>query len=127
MTSYNSFIIIGNRLKAVTHSQMRKSWAILYCLPFYLVGLNEKAELNALLEHLRNPVKVRHYKDLNILFLESHSNHYGDIFIDEYTVRKSRNFIPDPVTRLWLIHFTLRDIRHVHLPVGVILSISFEK
>ena len=36
-------------------------------------GLNEKAELNALLEHLRNPVKVRHYKDLNILFLESHS------------------------------------------------------
>ena len=90
-------------------------------------GLNEKAELNALLEHLRNPVKVRHYKDLNILFLESHSNHYGDIFIDEYTVRKSRNFIPDPVTRLWLIHFTLRDIRHVHLPVEGYLEYIFRK
>ena len=36
-----------------------------------------------------------------------------EIFIDEKTIRKSRNFIPDQITRLWLIHFNSRNIRTV--------------
>ena len=30
------------------------------------------------------------------------------------TIRKSRNFIPDQITRLWLIHFNSRNIRTVN-------------
>ena len=62
-------------------------------------GLNQKSSLEALLEHLKDPAKIRKIEDLNIIFLEPLSPSYGDLFIDEKTIRKSRNFIPDQITR----------------------------
>ena len=80
-------------------------------------GLNQKSSLEALLEHLKDPAKIRKIEDLNIIFLEPLSPSYGDLFIDEKTIRKSRNFIPDQITRLWLIHFNSRNIGRVKLEV----------
>ena len=82
-------------------------------------GLNQKASLDALLEHLKNPEKIRNLENINIIFLEPLSSSYGDLFIDEKTIRKSRNFIPDQITRLWLIHFNTRNIRSVNQNIEV--------
>lgn len=90
-------------------------------------GLNQKASLEALLEHLKDPVKIRNIEDLNIIFLEPLSPSYGDLFIDEKTIRKSRNFIPDQITRLWLIHFNSRNIRTVNRKVEDYLELIFNK
>ena len=81
---------------------------ILLCSMLY-GGLNQTASLNALLEHLKNPEKIQKIFDFNIIFLEPLSPSYGDLFVDEKTIRKSRNFVPDQLTRLWLIHFTIQD------------------
>ena len=83
---------------------------ILICSILY-GGLSQTATLNALLEHLKNPAKVQNICDLNIIFLEPLSQNYGDLFIDEKTIRKSRNFVPDQLTRLWLIHFNLQIVQ----------------
>ena len=90
-------------------------------------GLNQKASLEALLEHLRDPAKIRKIEDLNIIFLEPLSPSYGDLFIDEKTIRKSRNFIPDQITRLWLIHFNGRNIRTVNRKVEYYMELIFNK
>lgn len=90
-------------------------------------GLNQKASLEALLEHLKDPAKIRNIEDLNIIFLEPLSPSYGDLFVDEKTIRKSRNFIPDQITRLWLIHFNTRNIRNVHQNVEDYLELIFNK
>lgn len=90
-------------------------------------GLNQKASLEALLEHLKDPAKIRKIEDLNIIFLEPLSPSYGDLFIDEKTIRKSRNFIPDQITRLWLIHFNSRNIRTVNQNVEDYLQLIFNK
>ena len=90
-------------------------------------GLNQKASLDALLDYLKNPLKTKSLKDLNILFLEPISFSYGDLFVDEKTVRKSRNFIPDQITRLWLIHFNIRKINDVSLNIEDYLKILFDK
>ncbi|WP_180025037.1 tyrosine-type recombinase/integrase [Acinetobacter sp. YH1901134] len=90
-------------------------------------GLNQKASLEALLEYLKNPAKIRNIEDLNIIFLEPLSPSYGDLFIDEKTIRKSRNFIPDQITRLWLIHFNSRNIRTVNQNVEDYLQLIFNK
>ncbi|GAA5012364.1 hypothetical protein GCM10023206_21130 [Acinetobacter puyangensis] len=90
-------------------------------------GLNQKASLTALLEHLKDPVKIRRINDINIIFLEPFSSAYGDLYIDEKTIRKSRNFIPDQITRLWLIHFNNRQIRNVTQTVDDYLEIIFNK
>lgn len=90
-------------------------------------GLNQKASLDALLEHLKDPAKIRKIEDLNILFLEPLSPSYGDLFIDEKTIRKSRNFIPDQITRLWLIHFNSRNIRAVNYKIEDYLELIFNK
>ena len=90
-------------------------------------GLNQKASLEALLEHLKDPAKIRNIEDLNVIFLEPLSPSYGDLFVDEKTIRKSRNFIPDQITRLWLIHFNTRNIRNVHQNVEDYLEIIFNK
>ena len=42
-------------------------------------GLNRKASLEALLEHLKNPSKIRKIEDLNIIFLEPLSPSYLDL------------------------------------------------
>ncbi|MHA3116570.1 site-specific integrase [Acinetobacter sp. ANC 4635] len=90
-------------------------------------GLNQKASLDALLEHLKDPAKIRKIEDLNIIFLEPLSPSYGDLFIDEKTIRKSRNFIPDQITRLWLIHFNSRNIRAVNYKIEDYLALIFNK
>lgn len=90
-------------------------------------GLNQKSSLEALLEHLKDPAKIRNIEDLNIIFLEALSPSYGDLYIDEKTIRKSRNFIPDQITRLWLIHFNSRSIRRVNQNVEDYLQLIFNK
>ncbi len=90
-------------------------------------GLNQKASLDALLEHLKNPEKIRNLENINIIFLEPLSSSYGDLFIDEKTIRKSRNFIPDQITRLWLIHFNTRNIRSVNQNIEEYLQTIFNK
>lgn len=90
-------------------------------------GLNQRSSLEALLEHLKDPAKIRKIEDLNIIFLEPLSASYGDLFIDEKTIRKSRNFIPDQITRLWLIHFNGRNIRTVNQNVEDYLQLIFNK
>ncbi len=90
-------------------------------------GLNQKSSLEALLEHLKDPAKIRKIEDLNIIFLEPLSPSYGDLYIDEKTIRKSRNFIPDQITRLWLIHFNSRSIRRVNQNVEDYLQLIFNK
>lgn len=99
---------------------------ILICSILY-GGLSQTASLNALLEHLKNPAKVQKICDLNIIFLEPLSQNYGDLFIDEKTIRKSRNFVPDQLTRLWLIHFNTRKIRDISLDVDDYLRLIFQK
>ena len=90
-------------------------------------GLNQKSSLQALLEYLKNPEKINCLEYLNIIFLEPHSPSYGDLFIDEKTIRKSRNFVPDQITRLWLIHFNIRQIRTVNQSIEGYLKIIFDK
>ncbi|ESK38717.1 hypothetical protein P256_01536 [Acinetobacter nectaris CIP 110549] len=99
---------------------------ILFCSMLY-GGLTQTAALNSLLVHLKNPEKIQTICDLNIIFLEPLSQSYGDLFIDEKTIRKSRNFIPDQLTRLWLIHFNTRQIRKVTLDVDDYLELIFQK
>ena len=99
---------------------------ILLCSMLY-GGLSQTATLNALLEHLKNPAKIQKICDLNIIFLEPLSPSYGDLFVDEKTIRKSRNFIPDQLTRLWLIHFNVRQIRNISLDVEAYLRLIFQK
>ena len=99
---------------------------VLICSILY-GGLSQTASLNALLEHLKNPAKVQKICDLNIIFLEPLSQNYGDLFIDEKTIRKSRNFVPDQLTRLWLIHFNTRKIRDISLDVDDYLRLIFQK
>lgn len=99
---------------------------ILLCSMLY-GGLSQTATLNALLEHLKNPAKIQKICNLNIIFLEPLSPSYGDLFVDEKTIRKSRNFIPDQLTRLWLIHFNVRQIRNISLDVEAYLRLIFQK
>ena len=99
---------------------------ILLCSMLY-GGLNQISSLNALLEHLKNPAKIQKICDFNIIFLEPLSPSYGDLFVDEKTIRKSRNFIPDQLTRLWLIHFNTRQIRDISLDVNAYLHLIFQK
>ena len=99
---------------------------ILLCSMLY-GGLNQIASLNALLEHLKNPAKIQKICDFNIIFLEPLSPSYGDLFVDEKTIRKSRNFVPDQLTRLWLIHFNTRQIRDISLDVNAYLHLIFQK
>lgn len=99
---------------------------ILLCSMLY-AGLNQTASLNALLAHLKNPAKIQKICDFNIIFLEPLSQSYGDLFINEKTIRKSRNFIPDQLTRLWLIHFNTRQIRDISLDVDTYLHLIFQK
>ncbi len=99
---------------------------ILLCSMLY-GGLNQTASLNALLEHLKNPEKIQKIFDFNIIFLEPLSPSYGDLFVDEKTIRKSRNFVPDQLTRLWLIHFNTRQIRDISLDVNAYLHLIFQK
>lgn len=90
-------------------------------------GLNQTASLNAFLEYLANPINIRNIDQINIIFLEPLSPSYGDLFIDEKTIHKSRNFIPDHITRLWLIHFHTRQIRYIHFTVEEYLKLIFTK
>ncbi|MFW2768810.1 site-specific integrase, partial [Acinetobacter baumannii] len=99
---------------------------ILLCSMLY-GGLSQTATLNALLEHLKNPIKIQKICDLNIIFLEPLSPSYGDLFVDEKTIRKSRNFVPDQLTRLWLIHFNTRQIRDISVDVNAYLHLIFQK
>ncbi|MHA3097455.1 site-specific integrase [Acinetobacter brisouii] len=99
---------------------------ILLCSMLY-GGLNQTSSLNALLEHLKNPAKIQKICDFNIIFLEPLSPSYGDLFVDEKTIRKSRNFVPDQLTRLWLIHFNTRQIRDIGLDVNAYLHLIFQK
>lgn len=90
-------------------------------------GLNHKASLEALLEYLKDPSRIRNIDDMNIIFLEPLSRSYGDLFHDDKKTRKSRNFIPDQITRLWLIHFNVRQIRTVDQSLESYVRLIFNK
>ena len=90
-------------------------------------GLNHKASLTALLEHLIAPKDIRAIGSMNIIFLEPLSSTYGDLYIDEKTIRKSRHFVPDQITRLWLIHFNTRQIQYIDLNIEDYLKLIFNK
>ena len=99
---------------------------ILMCAILF-AGLNHPLSVEALLQHLNHPRPIRNIQSINIIFLEPASPSYGDIYVDEKSCRKSRNFVPDQLTRLWLIHFNQRGIQHVDRSVDDYLAIVFQK
>lgn len=79
-------------------------------------GLSHHSSLNALLEHLKSDEAIYHLQTLQLplLFLEPQSPQYGDLYDPKQTLRKSRNFVPDRLTQLWITRFKtqLIDIQH---------------
>ena len=65
-------------------------------------GLNQTSSLNALLEHLKTLKNPK----FSILISSFRATFQAmAIYLLMKTIRKSRNFVPDQLTRLWLIHF----------------------
>ena len=75
-------------------------------------GLSHQASLNALLEHLKvdNPIYHIQTLQLPLLFLEPQSPQYGDLYDPKYPLKKSRNFVPDRLTQLWIARFKTQSI-----------------
>ena len=79
-------------------------------------GISNLSTLEALLEHLKEqePIYHLHTLQLPLIFLEPESPHYGDLYNPKSPLKKSRNFVPDRLTQLWIARFkTLSiDIEH---------------
>lgn len=75
-------------------------------------GLSHQASLNNLLEHLKldNPIYHIQALQLPIIFLEPQSPHYGDLYDPKHPLKKSRNFVPDRLTQLWILRFKAKTI-----------------
>lgn len=110
-STFSSDEVIGNILMS----------AILYG------GLNQEASLEALLEHLRSPQPVQNIEGFTVIFLTPLSKNYGDITISPYQLGKSRQFVPDHLTKLWLFHYYHKKIKHPSLTVQDYLAIIFKK
>jgi integrase len=75
-------------------------------------GLSHQASLNALLEHLKTDEAIYYLQTLQfpLLFLEPQSPHYGDLYDPKHPLKKSRNFVPDRLTQLWILRFKAKPI-----------------
>ena len=67
-------------------------------------GISHLRTIESFFEQLKNGLKIHSIPHLNlpIIFLEPLSPHYGDIYDPKHSLRKSRNFIPDRMTQVWL-------------------------
>ena len=75
-------------------------------------GLSHQASLNALLEHLKTDEEIYYVQALQfpLLLLEPQSPHYGDLYDPKHPLKKSRNFVPDRLTQLWILRFKAKPI-----------------
>jgi len=88
---------------------------ILICAILY-GGISNLSSLEALLEHLKEQGPIYQIQQIQIplIFLEPQSPQYGDLYDPKQTLRKSRNFVPDRLTQLWITRFKtqLIDIQY---------------
>lgn len=90
-------------------------------------GLNQDATLTALLQHLIEPQPVQNIAGFTLIFLTPISEKYGNVILNDDHLGKSRDFIPDQMTRLWLFHFYHKKIKVTSLKVQYYLNIVFKK
>lgn len=84
---------------------------ILICAILY-GGIANLSSLEALLEHLKEQGPIYQIQQIQIplIFLESESPHYGDLYDPKSPLKKSRNFVPDRLTQLWISRFKTQSI-----------------
>lgn len=84
---------------------------ILICAILY-GGISNLSSLEALLEHLKEQGPIYQIQQIQIplIFLESESPHYGDLYDPKSPLKKSRNFVPDRLTQLWISRFKTQSI-----------------
>lgn len=89
-------------------------------------GLNTKASLEALLNHINRREKIQHLHNMPVFIMTEISENYGNITIDT-KLGRSRNFVPDYLTQCWLIHlYQIEDI-HVYFEPEYYLELVFNK
>lgn len=87
-------------------------------------GVSAPNSLDDILAHLRQGPTIHHLPalDLQVLFLEPLSPHYGDIYQPDTPLRKSRTLVLDRITQLWLTRF-LQQAPPVTMNVTAYLSL----
>ena len=84
---------------------------ILICAILY-GGISSLSSLEALLHHLKqqDPIYQISKIQLPLIFLEPLSPQYGDLYDPKCPLRKSRNFVPDRLTLLWIARLKTQEI-----------------
>lgn len=84
---------------------------ILICAILY-GGISSLSSLEALLHHLKqqDPIYQISKIQLPLIFLEPLSPQYGDLYDPKCPLRKSRNFVPDRLTLLWIARLKTQKI-----------------
>lgn len=84
---------------------------ILICAILY-GGISSLSSLQALLEHLKQQGSIDQIPKIQIplIFLEPQSPHYGDLYDPKQPLKKSRNFVPDRLTLLWIARLKTQKI-----------------
>lgn len=90
-------------------------------------GISQQATLEAFFEHLIKPQSVQDIAGFTVIFLTPISEKYGDVFNNDNALAKSRQFIPDHITRLWLFHYYHRKIRQPTRDLSYYLTVIFKK
>ena len=84
---------------------------ILICAILY-GGVSNLSSLEALLHHLKQQDPIYQISKIQIplIFLEPQSPHYGDLYDPKQPLKKSRNFVPDRLTLLWIARLKTQKI-----------------
>ena len=84
---------------------------ILICAILY-GGISSLSSLEALLHHLKqqDPIYQISKIQLPLIFLEPLSPQYGDLYDPKQPLKKSRNFVPDRLTLLWIARLKTQKI-----------------
>lgn len=84
---------------------------ILICAILY-GGISSLSSLEALLHHLKqqDPIYQISKIQLPLIFLEPQSPYYGDLYAPKQPLKKSRNFVPDRLTLLWIARLKTQEI-----------------
>ena len=84
---------------------------ILICAILY-GGISSLSSLEALLKHLKQQNSINQIPKIQIplIFLEPQSPHYGDLYDPKQPLKKSRNFVPDRLTLLWIARLKTQKI-----------------
>ena len=84
---------------------------ILICAILY-GGVSNLSSLEALLHHLKQQDPIYQISKIQIplIFLEPQSPHYGDLYDPKQPLKKSRNFVPDRLTMLWIARLKTQKI-----------------